>query len=101
MPLLGQPFLHPDQEQTIADLETATGIPQQTLSREVNRQLAAGLLEGRRVGRLDLVHSRASWSVAEATKAAEEALLALQVDSRRSEPNGTPIAPHPRLERRR
>lgn len=55
MRLLGQLFLHADQEQTIADLETATGIPQQTLSREVNRLLAAGLLEGRRVGRLHFV----------------------------------------------
>jgi predicted nucleotidyltransferase len=53
--LLGQLFLHADQEQTIADLETATGIPQQTLSREVNRLLGAGLLEGRRVGRLHFV----------------------------------------------
>jgi DNA-binding transcriptional ArsR family regulator len=55
MRLLGQLFLHPEQEQTIAELEAATGIPQQTLSREVNRLLAAGLLEGRRVGRLHLV----------------------------------------------
>jgi DNA-binding transcriptional ArsR family regulator len=55
MRLLGQLFLHPDREQTIVDLEEATGIPQQTLSREVNRLLHAGLLEGRRVGRLHLV----------------------------------------------
>jgi DNA-binding transcriptional ArsR family regulator len=55
MRLLGQLFLHPDQEQTIAELETVTGIPQQTLSREVNRLLGAGLLEGRRVGRLHFV----------------------------------------------
>jgi predicted nucleotidyltransferase len=55
MRLLGQLFLHADREQTIADLETATGIPQQTLSREVNRLVAAGLLEGRRVGRLHFV----------------------------------------------
>jgi predicted nucleotidyltransferase len=55
MRLLGQLFLHADHEQTIADLEAATGIPQQTLSREVNRLLAAGLLEGRRVGRLHFV----------------------------------------------
>lgn len=55
MRLLGQLFLHGDREQTIADLEAATGIPQQTLSREVNRLVAAGLLEGRRLGRLHLV----------------------------------------------
>ena len=53
--LLGQLFLHPQQEQTIADLEAAAGIPQQTVSREVNRLLEAGLLRGRRVGRLHFV----------------------------------------------
>jgi predicted nucleotidyltransferase len=55
MRVLGQLFLHADQEQTISELEEATGIPQQTLSREVNRLLHAGLLEGRRVGRLHFV----------------------------------------------
>lgn len=55
MRLLGQLFLHADREQTISELEEATGIPQQTLSREVNRLLRAGLLEGRRVGRLHFV----------------------------------------------
>ncbi|MHB1536007.1 MAG: MarR family transcriptional regulator [Acidimicrobiales bacterium] len=55
MRLLGQLYLHDDREQTIADLEDATGIPQQTVSREVNRLLNAGLLEGRRVGRLHFV----------------------------------------------
>jgi predicted nucleotidyltransferase len=55
MRLLGQVFLHADREQTIAELEQATGIPQQTLSREVSRLLAAGLLDGRRVGRLHFV----------------------------------------------
>jgi predicted nucleotidyltransferase len=53
--LLGQLFLHPDQEQTIAELEHATGIPQQTISREVNRLLGARFLAGRRVGRLHFV----------------------------------------------
>jgi predicted nucleotidyltransferase len=55
MRLLGQLYLHPDWEQTIANLEQATGIPQQTVSREVNRLLAAGLVDGRRLGRLHLV----------------------------------------------
>jgi predicted nucleotidyltransferase len=55
MRLLGQLFLHPDREQTISELEEVTGIPQQTLSREVNRLLRAGLLDGRRVGRLHFV----------------------------------------------
>ncbi len=53
--LLGQLYLHPGQEQTIADLEQTAGIPQQTVSREVNRLLRAGLLQGRRVGRLHFV----------------------------------------------
>ncbi len=53
--LLGQLFLHPDREHTIAELGEATGVPQQTVSREVARLLATGLLEGRRVGRLHLV----------------------------------------------
>ena len=53
--LLGQLYLHADREQTIAELEDVTGIPQQTVSREVNRLLHAGLLDGRRVGRLHFV----------------------------------------------
>jgi len=61
MRLLGQLFLHPDREQTLAELQQTTGIPQQTVSREVNRLLDAGLLDGRRLGRLHLVKpSRAS-----------------------------------------
>ena len=55
MALLGQLFLHPDREQTLAELVEATGIPQQTVSREVARLLRAGLLVGRRVGRLHFV----------------------------------------------
>ncbi len=55
MRLLGQLFLHPDREQTVAELEQATGIPQQSVSREVNRLLETGLVEGRRLGRLHLV----------------------------------------------
>ena len=47
--------MHANKEQTIAELEQATGIPQQTVSREVARLLRAGLLEGRRVGRLHFV----------------------------------------------
>jgi len=55
--LLGQLYLHPEREQTIAELEQAAGIPQQTVSREVNRLLQAGLLRGRRVGRLHFVRA--------------------------------------------
>jgi DNA-binding transcriptional ArsR family regulator len=53
--LLGQLFLHPDQEQTIAELEAATAIPQQTVSREVQRLVRVGLLEDRRQGRMHFV----------------------------------------------
>jgi predicted nucleotidyltransferase len=55
MSLLGQLFLYPEREQTIAELQQATGIPQQTVSREVGRLLTAGVLSGRRVGRLHFV----------------------------------------------
>jgi DNA-binding transcriptional ArsR family regulator len=53
--LLGQLFLHPDHEQTIAELEAATSIPQQTVSREIDRLVQAGLLEDRRQGRMHFV----------------------------------------------
>jgi predicted nucleotidyltransferase len=53
--LLGQLFLHPDLEQTIAELEAATAIPQQTVSREVDRLVRAGLLDDRRQGRMHFV----------------------------------------------
>jgi DNA-binding transcriptional ArsR family regulator len=55
MRLLGQLFLRPDVEHTIAQLESATGIPQQTLSREVARLIQAGLVRDRRQGRMHLV----------------------------------------------
>lgn len=55
MRLLGHLFLHPDVEHSIADLESATGIPQQTLSREVARLVRAGLVRDRRHGRMHLV----------------------------------------------
>lgn len=55
MRLLGHLFLRPDTEHTIADLEHATGIPQQTLSREIARLVRAGLVRDRRQGRMHLV----------------------------------------------
>lgn len=55
MRLLGHLFLRPDVEHTIADLERATGIPQQTLSREMARLVQAGLVRDRRQGRMHLV----------------------------------------------
>lgn len=53
--LLGHLFLHPDREQTIAELGAATAIAQQTVSREVERLVRAGLLEDRRQGRMHFV----------------------------------------------
>jgi len=53
--LLGQLFLNADREQTIADLEAATAIPQQTVSREIDRLVLAGLLNDRRQGRMRFV----------------------------------------------
>jgi predicted nucleotidyltransferase len=55
MSVLAYLFLHAEREQTIAELQQATGIPQQTVSREVGRLVNAGLLAGRRVGRLHFV----------------------------------------------
>lgn len=55
MRLLGHLFLRPDVEHTIADLENSTGIPQQTLSREVARLVRAGLVRDHRQGRMHLV----------------------------------------------
>jgi DNA-binding transcriptional ArsR family regulator len=53
--LLGQLFLNPDREQTITELEDTTGIPQQTISREIARLVDAGLLADRRQGRMHFV----------------------------------------------
>ena len=55
MRLLGRLLLHADVEHTIADLERVTGIPQQTLSREIARLVEAGLVRDRRQGRMHLV----------------------------------------------
>jgi hypothetical protein len=53
--LLARLFIHPDHEQTIADLEASTAIPQQTISREVDRLIRVGLLADRRQGRMHFV----------------------------------------------
>lgn len=55
MRLLGHLFLHPDVEYTVAELENATSIPQQTVSREVARLVQAGLFQDRRQGRMHFV----------------------------------------------
>ena len=53
--LLGYLFVHADSGISIAELERRTGIPQQTISREVDRLAEAGLLAVRSSGRMRLV----------------------------------------------
>jgi len=53
--LLGYLFAHADAAISIAELERRTGIPQQTISREVDRLAEAGLLAVRSSGRMRLV----------------------------------------------
>jgi DNA-binding transcriptional ArsR family regulator len=53
--LLGYLFVHADSSISIAELERRTGIPQQTISREVDRLAEAGLLSVRSSGRMRLV----------------------------------------------
>lgn len=53
--LLGYLFVHTDSEISIGELERRTGIPQQTISREVDRLAQAGLLAVRSLGRMRLV----------------------------------------------
>lgn len=55
MELLAYLFLHLGEERSIQSLGAATSIPQQTLSREVARLVAAGILVDRRLGRMHLV----------------------------------------------
>jgi predicted nucleotidyltransferase len=53
--LLGYLFVHADDAVSIAEVERRTGIPQQTISREVDRLAEAGLLAVRSSGRMRLV----------------------------------------------
>ncbi len=53
--LLGDLFVHAGSARSIAELERATSIPQQTISREVDRLSKAGLLKVRSLGRMKLV----------------------------------------------
>ncbi len=55
--LLTYLFVRAGHASSIADLEGETGIPQQTLSREVDRLATAGILATRRVGRTKLVEA--------------------------------------------
>ncbi len=53
--LLAHIFLHPDQEYSIAAMESETGVAQATISREVDRLTKTGLLKSRSAGRMRLV----------------------------------------------
>jgi hypothetical protein len=53
--LLGYLFVHADAAISMAELERRTGIPQQTISREVERLSEAGLLAVRSSGRMKLI----------------------------------------------
>lgn len=53
--LLGIIYVHAGREFSISDLSRQTAIPQQTVSREVERLARAGLLTSRGLGRLRLV----------------------------------------------
>lgn len=55
--LLGYLFVHSGSAYSISELERRTGIPQQTLSREVDRLTKAGLLVARAAGRMKLVEA--------------------------------------------
>ena len=57
--LLGELFVHAGSEFSIAELQRRTGVPQQTISREVERLSMAGLLGVRTVGRTKLVEANA------------------------------------------
>jgi predicted nucleotidyltransferase len=55
--LLGDLFIHSGRAFSIADLERRTGIPQQTLSREIDRLTRAGVVTSRQMGRMKLVEA--------------------------------------------
>lgn len=57
--LLGHLFVHAASAFSIAELERHTGIPQQTVSREVDRLAKAGLISVRTAGRMKLVEAAA------------------------------------------
>jgi len=57
--LLGYLFVHAGSAFSIAELERRTGIPQQTISREVDRLAKAGLISVRTAGRMKLVEAAA------------------------------------------
>ncbi len=57
--LIGYLMVHSGSAFSIADLQRRIGIPQQTLSREVERLTRAGLVSSRTMGRMKLVEANA------------------------------------------
>lgn len=55
--LIGHLFVHSGKSFSLADLERATRVPQQTVSREVERLRQAGLVRSRTMGRMKLVEA--------------------------------------------
>lgn len=58
--LLGHLYVHAGRGYSVADLVRETGIPQATVSREVDRLVRAGLLVTSRSGRMKLVEANAA-----------------------------------------
>src|SRR5947209_6071943 len=56
--LLALVLLHPDREYSITELADACGVSPTAVLREVERLIAGGILQDRRVGRSRLVRAR-------------------------------------------
>jgi DNA-binding transcriptional ArsR family regulator len=55
--ILGELYLHADDEYPLSRLVERTDVPQQTVSREVDRLVDAGFVSDRRLGRMRLVRA--------------------------------------------
>jgi predicted ATPase/class 3 adenylate cyclase len=88
---------YPQQAQRLwgaaGHVETVTGMRYMPLMERLDRSLLQQCTDAIGADAARLVAEGASWSVAEATQAAEEALVQLQADNNWEEPNATPVAP--------
>lgn len=66
--LLAWALLHPDQERTMTDLARQLGVPVNTLHREVQRLVGAGILASRSVGQARLISANTSHPAANALR---------------------------------
>ena len=82
-------------------IEADIGLRDMPLINRLDQQLRQQCTDAIGPDATGLLAEGASWSVAKATQAAEEALLALQAETRMSEPNETPVAPLPEQQSRR